>query len=161
MPGRFCLLYLSITSFGRFSQRSKIEPEKPSSRLRCVGNSFGNENSSQRLKEAPFCFGIFLPATRSRTARRNFSRSAGLSMSRFKLHRLRDGFSVSNALLFGQSLPAFIGHNLDKIGDGTVLYRSHLFQFVSLLITHRQVELCLILVLFGFCHWQFFTPRSS
>ena len=39
----------------------------------------------------------------------------------FKLHRLRDGFSVSNALLLGQSLPAFIGHNLDKIGDGTVL----------------------------------------
>ena len=29
----------------------------------------------------PFCFGIFLTATRSRTARRNFSRSAGLSMS--------------------------------------------------------------------------------
>ena len=28
-----------------------------------------------------FCFGIFLPATRSRTARRNFSRSAGFSMS--------------------------------------------------------------------------------
>src|SRR4029077_6123057 len=28
-----------------------------------------------------FCFRILLPATRSRTARRNFSRSAGLSMS--------------------------------------------------------------------------------
>ena len=39
----------------------------------------------------------------------------------FKLHRLRDDFSVSNALLLGQSLPAFIGHNLDKIGEGTVL----------------------------------------
>ncbi len=39
----------------------------------------------------------------------------------FKVHRLRDGFSVSNALLLGQSLPTFIGHNLDKIGDGTVL----------------------------------------
>ena len=39
-----------------------------------------------------------------------------------KLHRLRDGFSVSNALLLGQSLlAAFIGHNLDKIGDGTLL----------------------------------------
>ena len=42
-------------------------------------------------------------------------------MIEFKVHRLRDGFSVSNALLLGQSLPAFIGHNLDKIGDGTVL----------------------------------------
>ena len=33
----------------------------------------------------------------------------------FEVHRLRDGFSVGNALLLGQSLPAFIGHNLDKI----------------------------------------------
>ena len=38
------------------------------------GDSSGDENSSQRLREAPFCFGIFLPATRSRIARRNFSR---------------------------------------------------------------------------------------
>jgi hypothetical protein len=84
MPGRFCLLYLSISSFERFPQRSEIEPEKPSSRLPCLGNSSGDENSSQRLREAPFCFGIFLPATRSRTARRNFSRSAGLSASRLR-----------------------------------------------------------------------------
>jgi hypothetical protein len=33
-----------------------------------------------------------------------------------------------------------------------------LFQFVSLLVTHRQVELRFVLLLFGFCHWQFFTP---
>ena len=38
----------------------------------------------------------------------------------FKVHRLRHGFGVSNALLLGQSLPAFIGHNLDQIGEGTV-----------------------------------------
>jgi hypothetical protein len=30
-----------------------------------------------------------------------------------------------------------------------------LFQFVPLLLTHRQVELRFVLVLFGFCHWQF------
>jgi hypothetical protein len=30
-----------------------------------------------------------------------------------------------------------------------------LLQFLSLLITHRQVELRFILVLFGFCHSQF------
>jgi hypothetical protein len=30
-----------------------------------------------------------------------------------------------------------------------------------LLLTHRQVELRFVLVLFGFCHSQFFTPRSS
>ena len=39
----------------------------------------------------------------------------------FKVHRLRDGFSVSNALLLSHSLPAFIGHNFDKIGEGPVL----------------------------------------
>ena len=38
-----------------------------------------------------------------------------------KLPRFRYGFSIGNALLLDQSLPAFIGHNLDKIGDGTVL----------------------------------------
>jgi hypothetical protein len=26
---------------------------------------------------------------------------------------------------------------------------------------HRQVELRFVVVLFGFCHSQFFTPRSS
>ena len=39
----------------------------------------------------------------------------------FKVHCFRDGFSVSNALLISQSVPAFIGHHLDKIGDRTVL----------------------------------------
>src|SRR6516164_2523664 len=33
------------------------------------------------FQPCPFCFRIFLPATRARTARRNFSRSAGSSMS--------------------------------------------------------------------------------
>ena len=36
---------------------------------------------TRELQSWPFCFRIFLPATRSRTARRNFSRSAGLSTS--------------------------------------------------------------------------------
>ena len=79
----------------------------------------------------------------------------------FKVHRFRDGFSVRNALLLDQSLPAFIGHDLDKIGDGTLLQRCHLFQSVSLLVTHRQVELPFVLVLFWFWHSQFFRPRSS
>ena len=33
----------------------------------------------------------------------------------------RSASYVRNALLLSQSLPAFIGHNLDKIGDGTLL----------------------------------------
>ena len=39
------------------------------------------ERRTREFQPCRFCFGIFLPATRSRTARRNFSRSAGLSMS--------------------------------------------------------------------------------
>src|SRR6476661_6630978 len=93
----------------------------------------------------PFYFRIFLPATRSRIVR-----------VEFKVQRPRDGLSVSNALLLDQSLPAFIGHHLDQIGDGTLLQRCHLFQFVSLLVTHRQVELPFVLVLFRFWHWHFF-----
>jgi hypothetical protein len=62
----------------------KIKPEKESSRLRCLGDSSGDENSSQRLREAPFCFRIFLPATRSRTARRNFSRTHHAKASLFR-----------------------------------------------------------------------------
>src|SRR4029453_10679304 len=109
----------------------------------------------------PFLLSHFSPGDKIENCSAQFLTVCWIVHVEFKLHRFRDGFSVSNALLLSQSLPAFIGHNLDKIGDGTLLYRSHLFQFVSLLITHRQVELCLILVLFGFCHWQFFTPRSS
>ena len=36
---------------------------------------------NERIQPCRFCFGIFLSATRPRIARRNFSRSAGLSMS--------------------------------------------------------------------------------
>src|SRR4029450_9189851 len=70
----------------------------------------------------------------------------------FKVHRPRDGLSVSNALLLDQSLPAFIGHHLDQIGDGTLLQRCHLFQFVFVAPHDRQVELPFVLVLFGFWH---------
>src|SRR5215471_8345570 len=70
----------------------------------------------------------------------------------FEVHRLRDGFSKSNALLLGQSLPTFIGHDLDKIGDGTLLNSCHLFQFVSLLLTYREVDLLFNVVLFLVFH---------
>jgi hypothetical protein len=41
----------------------------------------GFRKRTREFQPRPFCFGIFLPATRSRIARRNFSRSAGLSAS--------------------------------------------------------------------------------
>jgi hypothetical protein len=34
---------------------------------------------------------------------------------------LRRSRRVANALLLGQSLPAYIGHNFDEIGERTVL----------------------------------------
>src|SRR5512132_2021688 len=100
----------------------------------------------------PFLLSHFSPGDKIENCSAQFLPVCWIVHVQVKLHRLRDGFSVSNALLLGQSLPAFIGHNLDKIGDGTVLQRRHLFQFVPLLLTHRQVELRFVLVLFGFCH---------
>src|SRR5216117_347523 len=76
---------------------------------------------TREFQRCRFSFGIFLPATRSRIARRNFSRSAGLSASRLRFIASATVLNVSNALLLDHPLPAFIGHNLDKIGDGTLL----------------------------------------
>src|SRR6187551_1729164 len=105
-----------------------------------------------RISTMPFLLSHSSPGDKIENCPAQFLPVCWIVHVEFKVHRLRDGFSVSNALLLSQSLPAFIGHNLDKIGDGTLLYRSHLFQFVSLLLTHRQVELRFVLVLFGFCH---------
>jgi hypothetical protein len=52
-----------------------------------VANSCSTRPRARKTRElqpCPFCFRIFLAATRSRTARRNFSRSAGLSMSKLR-----------------------------------------------------------------------------
>jgi hypothetical protein len=48
---------------------------------RGVGESLLARKGTREFQTSRFCFGIFLPATRPRIARRNFSRSAGLSMS--------------------------------------------------------------------------------
>jgi hypothetical protein len=67
-------------------------------------------------------FGLYIsPGDKIENCSAQFLAVCWIVRVEFKVHRLRDGFSVSNALLLGQSLPAFIGHNLDKIGDGTVL----------------------------------------
>ena len=45
------------------------------------GSAARHSARAREFQPRRFCFGIFLPATRSRIARRNFSRSAGLSAS--------------------------------------------------------------------------------
>jgi hypothetical protein len=109
---------------------------------------------NERISTMPFLLSHFSPGDKTENRSAQFLAVCWIVRVEFKVHRLRDGFSVSNALLLSQSIPTFIGHNLDKIGNGTVLQRCHLFQFVPLLLTHRQVELRSVLVLFGFCHWQ-------
>jgi len=69
----------------------------------------------------PFLLSHFSPGHKTENCPAQFLAVCWIVRVDFKLHRLRDGFSVSNALLLDQSLPAFIGHNLDKIGDGTLL----------------------------------------
>ena len=82
---------------------------------------------------------------------RDSERSSGL----VTLRRTREFQPCPFCFGIFRSLPAFIGHNLDKIGNGTVLQRGHLFQFVPLLITHRQIELRFVVVLFGPDHLIF------
>ena len=96
----------------------------------------------------PFLLWHFSPGDKIENCSAQFLAVCWIVRVEFKVQRPRDGLSVSNALLLDQSLPAFIGHNLDQIGDGTLLQRCHLFEFVSLLLAHRQVELPFVLVLF-------------
>jgi len=89
------LLYVNMghvnNKFERETRRVVVstDAEFPSVKVERWGKISWTENRtakclSERTRQfqpCPFCFRIFLPATRSRTARRNFSRSAGLSMS--------------------------------------------------------------------------------
>jgi hypothetical protein len=69
----------------------------------------------------PFLLWHFSPGDKTENCSAQFLAVCWTVRVKFKVHRIRDGFSVSNALLPDQSFLAFIGHNLDKIGDGTVL----------------------------------------
>ena len=69
----------------------------------------------------PFLLSHFSPGDKVENCSAQFLAVCWIAHFQFKVHRIRDGFNVSNALLLDQSLPAFIGHNLDKIGDGTLL----------------------------------------
>jgi len=80
---------------------------------------FVKEN--ERISTMPFLLSHFSSGNKIENCSAQFLAVCWIAHVEFKVHRLRDGFSVSNALLLSQSLPAFVGHNLDKIGDGTVL----------------------------------------
>ena len=95
------------------------DEEKEAVRVCCLGNSSRDENNSQRLTEAPFLLSYFSPGDKIENCSAQFLAVRWIVHVEFKVHRLRDGFSVSNPLLLGQSHPAFIGHDLDKIGEGT------------------------------------------
>src|SRR6266550_2007492 len=74
-----------------------------------------------RISTTPYLLWHFSPGDKIENCPAQFLPVCWIVHVDFKVRRLCDGFSVSNALLLSQSLPAFIGHNLDKIGDGTVL----------------------------------------
>ena len=75
----------------------------------------------ERISTMPFLLWHFSPGDEIENCPAQFLAICWIVDVEFKLHRLGDGFSLSNALLLGQSLPAFIGHNLDKIGERTLL----------------------------------------
>jgi hypothetical protein len=79
------------------------------------------QKGNERISTTPFLLSRFSPGDKIENCSAQFLAVCWIVHVEFKVHRLRDGFSVSNALLLDQSLPAFIGHNLDKIGDGTLL----------------------------------------
>jgi hypothetical protein len=94
----------------------------------------------------------FSPRDKFENGPTNFSRSADCPR-RVWVHRLRDGFSVSNALLLGQSFQRSSAIT-DKIGDGTVSRPSfQLFRCSS-----RTVRLSFgLFCSFWICHSQFYT----
>ena len=57
----------------------------------------------------PFLFLHFSPGDEVENCPAQFLAVRWIVRVEFKVHRFRNGFSVGNALLLGQSLPAFIG----------------------------------------------------
>jgi hypothetical protein len=89
------------------------EPLIPTDEQSCLA-----EREPENFNQAVFAL-AFSPSDKIENCSAQFFAVCWVVHIEFKVHRLRDGFSVGNALLLDQSLPAFIGHNLDKIGDGT------------------------------------------
>ena len=78
-------------------------------------NAYQKEN--ERISTMPFLLSNFSPGDKIENCSAQFLAVRWIVHFQFKVHRLRDGFSVSNALLLDQSVPSFIGYNLDKIGE--------------------------------------------
>ena len=74
---------LAMASFNCHRSVEVTTPEEPRGNAKSDRETAPNgfRKRTREFQPRPFCFGIFLPATRSRTARRSFSRSAGLSAS--------------------------------------------------------------------------------
>src|SRR6478672_3842227 len=81
----------------------------------------GFRKRTREFSTTPFLLWHFSPGDKIENCSAQFLAVCWIAHVEFKVHRLRDRFSVRNALLLDQSLPAFIGHNLDQIGDGTLL----------------------------------------
>ena len=79
------------------------------------------QKEKERISTTPFLLWHFSPGDKIENCPAQFLAVCWIVRVEFKVQRPRDGLSVRDALLLGQSLPAFIGHNLDQIGDGTVL----------------------------------------
>src|SRR5580765_8934854 len=79
------------------------------------------QQENERISTTPFLLWHFSPGDKIENCSAQSLAVCWIVHVEFKVHRPRDGVSVGNALLLDQFLPAFIGHNLDQIGDGTLL----------------------------------------
>jgi len=73
------------------------------------------QKEKERISITPFLLWHFSTGDKIENCSAQFLAVCWTVRIEFKVHRPGDGLSVSNALLLDQSLPAFIGHNLDKI----------------------------------------------
>ncbi len=69
-------------------------------------NACQKENG--RISTTPFLLSHFSPGDKIENCSAQFLAVCWIVRVEFKVHRLRDGFSVSNALLLDQSLPALL-----------------------------------------------------
>jgi hypothetical protein len=72
----------------------------------------------REISTRPFLLPHFSPGDKIENCPAQFLAVCWFVRVDFKVHRLRHGFSVSNALLSTHRSQRFICHNLDKIGEG-------------------------------------------
>jgi hypothetical protein len=114
------------------------------------------QKENERISTTLFLLWHFSPGEKIQNCSAQFLSVCRIVHVQFKVHRIRDGFSVATPCCSAnrsQRSSAITSIRLERERFSKDAICSSLF---SLLLTHRQVELCFVVVLFGFCHSQLF-----